>query len=85
MRYINTLSLSLFLSLLLAEIEAVEACKWLRAAGFPQYAQMYEGKLHALPSLTILIVLYNVVVVIDVTVLSCLTLAVGVAMWAVDN
>lgn len=27
------------------EIEAQEACKWLRAAGFPQYAQMYEGKL----------------------------------------
>ncbi|XP_055618249.1 stAR-related lipid transfer protein 13 [Toxorhynchites rutilus septentrionalis] len=26
----------------LAEIEAVEACRWLRAAGFPQYAQMYE-------------------------------------------
>ncbi|XP_055716215.1 uncharacterized protein LOC129810016 isoform X2 [Phlebotomus papatasi] len=26
----------------LAEIEAIEACKWLRAAGFPQYAQMYE-------------------------------------------
>jgi hypothetical protein len=26
------------------EIEAAEACKWLRAAGFPQYAQMYEGK-----------------------------------------
>ncbi|XP_046371993.2 rho GTPase-activating protein 7-like isoform X3 [Haliotis rufescens] len=25
-----------------AEIEAIEACKWLRAAGFPQYAQMYE-------------------------------------------
>uniref|UniRef100_A0A2S2QKM2 StAR-related lipid transfer protein 13 n=1 Tax=Sipha flava TaxID=143950 RepID=A0A2S2QKM2_9HEMI len=25
-----------------AEIEAKEACKWLRAAGFPQYAQMYE-------------------------------------------
>ncbi|XP_013166234.1 PREDICTED: rho GTPase-activating protein 7 isoform X4 [Papilio xuthus] len=24
------------------EIEAAEACKWLRAAGFPQYAQMYE-------------------------------------------
>lgn len=77
--------LSLSSSLFLAEIEAVEACKWLRAAGFPQYAQMYEGKLHALPSLTILIVLYIVVVVIDVTVLSCLTLAVGVAMWAVDN
>uniref|UniRef100_A0A1B0CDI3 Uncharacterized protein n=1 Tax=Lutzomyia longipalpis TaxID=7200 RepID=A0A1B0CDI3_LUTLO len=27
----------------IAEIEAIEACKWLRAAGFPQYAQMYEG------------------------------------------
>ncbi|KAF7403339.1 hypothetical protein HZH68_006133 [Vespula germanica] len=26
------------------EIEAQEACKWLRAAGFPQYAQMYEGE-----------------------------------------
>lgn len=26
------------------EIEAAEACKWLRATGFPQYAQMYEGK-----------------------------------------
>jgi len=26
------------------EIEAKEACKWLRAAGFPQYAQMYEGE-----------------------------------------
>ncbi|KAF5300209.1 hypothetical protein FQA39_LY11243 [Lamprigera yunnana] len=26
----------------IAEIEATEACKWLRAAGFPQYAQMYE-------------------------------------------
>ncbi|KAI4501330.1 hypothetical protein M0802_003703 [Mischocyttarus mexicanus] len=25
------------------EIEAQEACKWLRAAGFPQYAQMYEA------------------------------------------
>ncbi|XP_023932336.1 rho GTPase-activating protein 7 [Lingula anatina] len=25
-----------------AEIEAVEACRWLKAAGFPQYAQMYE-------------------------------------------
>lgn len=34
-----------YLSFLLfsAEIEAIEACKWLRAAGFPQYAQMYEG------------------------------------------
>jgi len=27
-----------------SEIEAAEACKWLRAAGFPQYAQMYEGE-----------------------------------------
>lgn len=26
-----------------AEIEAKEACTWLRAAGFPQYAQLYEG------------------------------------------
>ncbi|XP_076055678.1 rhoGTPase activating protein isoform X2 [Oratosquilla oratoria] len=26
----------------LAELEAIEACKWLRDAGFPQYAQMYE-------------------------------------------
>uniref|UniRef100_A0A8B9RWQ5 Uncharacterized protein n=1 Tax=Accipiter nisus TaxID=211598 RepID=A0A8B9RWQ5_9AVES len=24
------------------EIEAKEACDWLRAAGFPQYAQFYE-------------------------------------------
>ncbi|XKL64602.1 hypothetical protein PGB90_004688 [Kerria lacca] len=28
----------------IAEIKASEACKWLRAAGFPQYAQMYEDK-----------------------------------------
>lgn len=28
----------------LPEIEAKEACTWLRAAGFPQYAQLYEGK-----------------------------------------
>ncbi|NXC25121.1 RHG07 protein, partial [Campylorhamphus procurvoides] len=27
---------------LLAEIEAREACEWLRAAGFPQYAQLFE-------------------------------------------
>lgn len=26
------------------ELEAKEACDWLRAAGFPQYAQLYEGK-----------------------------------------
>nr|XP_006075456.1 rho GTPase-activating protein 7 isoform X1 [Bubalus bubalis] len=28
-----------------AEIEAKEACDWLRAAGFPQYAQLYEDLL----------------------------------------
>lgn len=27
----------------LTEIEAKEACDWLRAAGFPQYAQLYQG------------------------------------------
>lgn len=27
-----------------SEIEAKEACDWLRAAGFPQYAQLFEGK-----------------------------------------
>uniref|UniRef100_A0A8C5IZY8 Rho-GAP domain-containing protein n=1 Tax=Junco hyemalis TaxID=40217 RepID=A0A8C5IZY8_JUNHY len=30
------------LCVLLAEIEAREACDWLRAAGFPQYAQLFE-------------------------------------------
>lgn len=25
------------------EIEALEACNWLRAAGFPQYASMFQG------------------------------------------
>lgn len=35
-----------------SEIEAKEACDWLRAAGFPQYAQLYEGRL-AFPSLFI--------------------------------
>lgn len=34
----------LFLSWCFVEIEAKEACTWLRAAGFPQYAQLYEGK-----------------------------------------
>uniref|UniRef100_A0A8K9ULK2 Rho GTPase-activating protein 7 n=1 Tax=Oncorhynchus mykiss TaxID=8022 RepID=A0A8K9ULK2_ONCMY len=29
----------------LAEMEAKEACTWLRAAGFPQYAQLYEDGL----------------------------------------
>ncbi|XP_017732996.1 PREDICTED: rho GTPase-activating protein 7-like [Rhinopithecus bieti] len=28
----------------LAEIEAKEACDWLRATGFPQYAQLYEAQ-----------------------------------------
>lgn len=28
---------------LFVEIEAVEACRWLKEAGFPQYAQMYDG------------------------------------------
>ena len=36
--------LSFFLPVF-AEIEAAETCQWLRAAGFPQYAQMFEGKL----------------------------------------
>lgn len=27
-----------------AEIEAKEACDWLRAAGFPQYVQLFKGK-----------------------------------------
>lgn len=34
----------MLLSLSSVEIEAKEACTWLRAAGFPQYAQLYEGK-----------------------------------------
>lgn len=34
--------LSFFCSVL--EIEAKEACDWLRATGFPQYAQLYEGE-----------------------------------------
>ncbi|XP_046852869.1 rho GTPase-activating protein 7-like isoform X2 [Xenia sp. Carnegie-2017] len=29
----------------LPELEALEACYWLRATGFPQYAQMYEDSL----------------------------------------
>lgn len=35
-----------------AEADAKKACHWLRAAGFPQYAQLYEGKqdlLHSPP------------------------------------
>lgn len=34
---------SIFSLLCFSEIEAKEACDWLRAAGFPQYAQLYEG------------------------------------------
>lgn len=37
--------LTRFPSLCFSEIEAKEACDWLRAAGFPQYAQLYEGRL----------------------------------------
>jgi len=25
------------------ELEAIEACEWLREAGFPQYAQLYRS------------------------------------------
>lgn len=35
-----------FLFFCFTEIEAKEACDWLRAAGFPQYAQLYEGNAH---------------------------------------
>ncbi|XP_061685150.1 rho GTPase-activating protein 7 isoform X2 [Syngnathoides biaculeatus] len=31
--------------MILTQIEAKEACTWLRAAGFPQYAQLYEDAL----------------------------------------
>lgn len=42
---VTTTNVRLFSSTLsYAEIEAKEACTWLRAAGFPQYAQLYEGK-----------------------------------------
>ena len=30
---------------LYTEKEAKDACVWLKAAGFPQYVQMYEGKI----------------------------------------
>ncbi|XP_076311998.1 uncharacterized protein LOC143225821 [Tachypleus tridentatus] len=29
----------------LSELEAIEACNWLKAAGFPQYSQLYEDGL----------------------------------------
>jgi len=41
--FIRTILIRCFV-VFVTEIEAKEACKWLRAAGFPQYAQMYEGK-----------------------------------------
>lgn len=46
--YVHKFIINIFnvISLWFTEIEAVEACKWLRAAGFPQYAQMYEGEYH---------------------------------------
>uniref|UniRef100_A0A803XVJ5 SAM domain-containing protein n=1 Tax=Meleagris gallopavo TaxID=9103 RepID=A0A803XVJ5_MELGA len=31
-----------------SELEAKKACDWLRAAGFPQYAQLYEDSLFPL-------------------------------------
>lgn len=31
--------------MILTQIEAKEACDWLQAAGFPQYAQLYEDLL----------------------------------------
>lgn len=37
----------MFSFLLFAEIEAKEACDWLRAAGFPQYVQLFKGKYEA--------------------------------------
>lgn len=37
------MSLTRTIVLCVAEIEAKEACDWLRAAGFPQYAQLFEG------------------------------------------
>lgn len=41
-RLIN--SNSFFIAIFPTELEANEACRWLRATGFPQYAQMYEGE-----------------------------------------
>lgn len=42
----------------LTEIQAAEATKWLREAGFPQYAQMYQGIIH-LMFITITITLWR--------------------------
>lgn len=46
-----------FLAFFLAVIEAKEACTWLRAAGFPQYAQLYEGEETTAPILAHLSIL----------------------------
>uniref|UniRef100_A0A672QD03 StAR-related lipid transfer protein 13-like n=1 Tax=Sinocyclocheilus grahami TaxID=75366 RepID=A0A672QD03_SINGR len=43
---------SLQLFLMIFELEAKEACDWLRAAGFPQYAQLYEGNPELIPQNT---------------------------------
>lgn len=37
----------------LSELQAIEACSWLRAAGFPQYAQMYEDNLFPIEICTV--------------------------------
>ncbi|KAF7206446.1 stAR-related lipid transfer protein 13 isoform X3 [Nothobranchius furzeri] len=42
LRLSRIIARQLLLKRLAQEIEAKEACDWLRAAGFPQYAQLYE-------------------------------------------
>lgn len=42
----------MFLFWLCAEIEAKEACDWLREAGFPQYVHLFRGKYEAARSVT---------------------------------
>lgn len=48
-KWLNVVWVWLFVSVFkhtlssVSEIEAKEACDWLRAAGFPQYAQLFEG------------------------------------------
>lgn len=44
--FMCVLNMPLLLLFCFTEIEAKEACDWLRAAGFPQYAQLYEGNTH---------------------------------------
>ena len=42
--YIIFYSISLCVNVVLfLELEAIEACEWLREAGFPQYAQLYRS------------------------------------------